>query len=88
MGCAFRRMWAVGHAAGIPAGALVSANQRWRTVMCPREIAYAPTIRQRNANASGLKPTVRAAKRTASQSRRTCTSLSVASIAVKPSEYA
>ena len=56
--------------------------------MCPREIAYAPTIRQRNANASGLKPTVRAANRTASHSRRTCTSLSVASIAVKPSEYA
>ena len=63
-------------------------NQRWRRAICRRETAYEPTIRQRKAKASGLKPTVRAAKTTASQSRRNCSSLSVASIAAKPSVYA
>jgi hypothetical protein len=45
-------------------------------------------MRQRKTKASGLKPTVSAATAAASQNRRSCKSLSVASIATKPSVYA
>src|SRR5205085_2887349 len=60
-------------------------NQSCCRGICRRAMAYEPTMRQRKTKASGLKPTVRAAKMPASQNRRSCSNLSVASIAAKPS---
>jgi len=65
-----------------------AANQMLRRETPRCAAAYDATIRQRKTNASGLNPTVRTAVTIASFGRRNWSSFNVASMAVKPSEYA